>query len=280
MKGSDTINCRVLKKGKCEITQSYNPNHNGIDLVGENFTLDDIVSHSDGEIVDLRDGYDNQRGTNSYGNYIKINHKNGYYTLYAHLEKGLNLKIGDIVKQGQILGTMGESGDTNGKHLHFEVFNEDKKINPTNYLNNNFISNDNNSENELKYSIGQTVKIKEVYISSTSTEKLVPKITEGKITRIVEGTRNPYLLEDGKIGWINDNSIESIIEPSQQIKYLSNTTYKGFSIVDALKQINVDSSYTNRSKLAKINNIDNYKGTAIQNTNMLNLLKQGKLKSN
>lgn len=49
------------------------------------------------------------------------------------------------------------------------------------------------------------------------------------------------------------------------------------SIVDALKSIGVDSSMTNRKKIAAANNISNYTGTAAQNEKMLNLLKQGKL---
>ena len=49
-----------------------------------------------------------------------------------------------------------------------------------------------------------------MYVSSTTTEKLTPAIKKGKITRIVEGARNPYLLDDGNIGWVND---ECIIEP-------------------------------------------------------------------
>lgn len=62
-------------------------------------------------------------------------------------------------------------------------------------------------------------------------------------------------------------------------KYLSNKTYKGSSLVDALKQIKVDSSYNYRVKLAKKNDISNYKGTASQNTKMLNMLKKGTLKA-
>lgn len=50
------------------------------------------------------------------------------------------------------------------------------------------------------------------------------------------------------------------------------------SIVDALKSIGVDSSYNNRKNIAKKNGISNYSGTASQNTQLLNLLKQGKLK--
>lgn len=64
----------------------------------------------------------------------------------------------------------------------------------------------------------------------------------------------------------------------------SNTSYykkytgNSGSIVDALKTIGVDSSYNNRSKIAKANGVSNYSGTASQNTKLLNLLKQGKLK--
>lgn len=69
-------------------------------------------------------------------------------------------------------------------------------------------------------------------------------------------------------------------EPKKEtVKYLSNKSYKGNSLVDALKQIKVNSSYSYRSKLAKANGIKNYKGTASQNTKLLKLLKQGKLKS-
>ncbi len=59
--------------------------------------------------------------------------------------------------------------------------------------------------------------------------------------------------------------------------YLENSSYKGNSIVDALKQIGVDSSFSNRKKIASRNNISNYTGTATQNTKLLNLLKKGKL---
>lgn len=59
--------------------------------------------------------------------------------------------------------------------------------------------------------------------------------------------------------------------------YLSNTTYKGYSIVEALNQINVDGSYIYRKKIAIANGINNYTGTSEQNIRLLNLLKNGKL---
>ena len=124
-----------------------------------------------------------------------------------------------------------------------------------------------------KYKIGDVVNINGVYVSSTSTDKLNPAITRGTITRIVEA-RNPYLLDNGNIGWVNDDCI--VIN---KVNYLSNTNYTGVSIIDALKEVGVDSSYQYRARLAEVNNISNYHGTAEQNIKMLELLKNGRLKS-
>lgn len=126
---------RVLKHGVCEITQDYKSgSHNGIDIVKEGYQLDYIVAHSDGKVIKTQDGLGNMKGTNSYGNYVKIDHGNGYYTLYAHLEKGLSVRNGQAVKKGQVLGYMGNSGNSYGGHLHFEVWNGNTRINPTEYL--------------------------------------------------------------------------------------------------------------------------------------------------
>lgn len=271
------MNCRVLQKRKCEITEGYSSNHNALDLVGENYTLDNIIAHSNGTIIEHQDGFENMKGSTgiqSYGNYLKIDHHNGYFTLYAHMEKGLMVNVGDNVNKGQLIGVMSDSGNAYGKHLHFEVWKNGTRINPSEYLDKDFTTNEEN----YKYSLGDMVKIDGVYVSSVSDDRLIPAINEGKITHIVNGAKNPYLLDDGKIGWVNEETIIEKIDSDNAPKYLSNKTYTGFSIVDGLKGIGVDSSYEYRSKLASLNDINNYTGTAIQNTMMLNLLKQGKLR--
>lgn len=68
------------------------------------------------------------------------------------------------------------------------------------------------------YKIGDIVKINGVYTSSTSTEKLNPLRTSGKITAILTGKRNPYLLDDGNLGWVNDACIVSTTKADDSIK--------------------------------------------------------------
>lgn len=131
------MKCRVLESGNCEITQEYNDNHHANDIVGGGYTLDNVIAHTEGKVIILQDGYNNMPnsvGNDSYGNFVKIEHKNGYATLYAHMQKGLLVKNGEYVKKGQVLGYMGNSGNANGAHLHFEVWKDGIRINPTEYL--------------------------------------------------------------------------------------------------------------------------------------------------
>ena len=58
------------------------------------------------------------------GNYIEIKHSNGEFTRYEHLKfKGVIVKVGEKVKQGQLIGYSGHTGFANNPHLHFEVMN-------------------------------------------------------------------------------------------------------------------------------------------------------------
>lgn len=78
----------------------------------------------------------------------------------------------------------------------------------SNYKFQGFIYNPNNYEEEtMKHKIGEVVKIDKVYVSSESVTPLTPLIKEGTITKIIETARNPYLLDNGKIGWVNDDCI-------------------------------------------------------------------------
>lgn len=278
-------NARVLESGVCEVTQEYKGTaHNGIDIVKKGYMLDNIVAHSDGTIVqvisdcNINTSGDSRYGSpyrdaNNPGNMVKIDHGNGYMTRYLHLTYGtVKVSVGQKVTKGQVLGYMGNTGYSFGGHLHFEVWKDGNRIDPTNYLDSDLYTEE-PVTNEHK--LGEVVTINGVYVSSTSTEKLNPAITRGTITKIIEGARNPYLLDNGNIGWVND---DCIVE-EDTTKYLSNPGYTGYSIVDGLNGIGVDSSYGYRARLAQANGIEGYVGSASQNTLMLEMLKKGTLKS-
>ena len=140
---------RVLE-GENQITQKYKAGkHNGIDLVKKTLSPSYIIAHSDGEVVGVVTNINwTKYGSGSYGNYVKIRHDNGMYTMYAHLKYGSVIpKKGTRVLKGERLGYMGATGSATGVHLHFEVRDKnDKKIDPTPYIDSDLPNN----ETELK----------------------------------------------------------------------------------------------------------------------------------
>ena len=66
----------------------------------------------------------------SFGNYIEVDHGNGYVTVYGHLSKR-NVKTGDKVLRGQKIGEVGNTGRSTAPHLHYEIKYQKKSIDPT-----------------------------------------------------------------------------------------------------------------------------------------------------
>jgi len=98
---------------------------------------DDIANPSNPPIVAAQTGTVVTSGWNAggYGNYVVIDHGNGYKTLYAHmLNNSIVVKVGQKVNQGQKIGTMGSTGRSTGTHLHFEIKGPNGNINPLSVL--------------------------------------------------------------------------------------------------------------------------------------------------
>ncbi|MDY3777652.1 MAG: peptidoglycan DD-metalloendopeptidase family protein [Candidatus Onthovivens sp.] len=131
--------CSVLKSGLCEITQGFINGHRGLDLVGPNYTLDDIVSYANGTVNMATNGYGNGAGEGvnwAYGNFVKIINDDGTVCLYAHMEY-TSVKVGQRVSKGQVIGRMGNSGNSYGGHLHWEYWTKNdyySNIDPSPYL--------------------------------------------------------------------------------------------------------------------------------------------------
>ena len=85
---------------------------------------------------------------------------------------------------------------------------------------------------ERKYKVGDTVTINGIYTSSNSTNKLTPLRNVGKITSINEGSRNPYLLDYGNLGWVNESvivgaSVVKSVAVGDSVKVTSRIDYNG-----------------------------------------------------
>ena len=134
-----SLKCSVLKSGLCEITQGFVNGHRGLDLVGPNYTLDDIVSYANGTVNMATNGYGNGAGEGvnwAYGNFVKIINDDGTVCLYAHMEY-TSVKVGQRVSKGQVIGRMGNSGNSYGGHLHWEFWSCNdyySNIDPSPYL--------------------------------------------------------------------------------------------------------------------------------------------------
>lgn len=68
-----------------------------------------------------------------YGNTVEISHADGYVTLYAHNQSNL-VQVGDLVQRGQVIAKVGSTGRSTGSHVHFEVSQNGRVINPTSYI--------------------------------------------------------------------------------------------------------------------------------------------------
>ena len=98
--------------------------HDGIDIANQVGTS--INAYADGIVTKTA-------WTDSYGNYIVIDHGGGLETYYIHLS-GFDVSVGDSVTTGQLIGRMGKTGSATGSHLQFEIRLNGQPQNPWDYL--------------------------------------------------------------------------------------------------------------------------------------------------
>lgn len=111
------------------LTSSYgerwNSFHKGIDIGG---TIgDDVLVALDGEVI-----Y-SEFNNGGYGNLIIVKHDNNMTTYYGHLDN-FYVKVGDLVKKGDIIGALGNTGFSTGPHLHFELRVDNNPVDPSGYI--------------------------------------------------------------------------------------------------------------------------------------------------
>jgi murein DD-endopeptidase MepM/ murein hydrolase activator NlpD len=98
--------------------------HYGMDFVAPKGTK--IYATGDGKVTSI------QNLRTGHGKHLVIDHGYGYETLYAHLS-GFNVKVGDQVKRGQVIGFVGSTGTSTASHLHYEVLKDGRNVDPKFY---------------------------------------------------------------------------------------------------------------------------------------------------
>lgn len=119
--------------------------HRGVDIGGEE-GITSVIAAQDGLVIASAEGITGTCSSGDincgggYGNYIIIQHTDGNYTLYAHMfTNSVKVKEGDFVKQGQVIGYVGNTGKSTGAHLHFEIRlgsnSSENTVDPLKYVN-------------------------------------------------------------------------------------------------------------------------------------------------
>lgn len=134
----------VLKAGVHYLTSGYGERtvngkkgfHRGCDFVGgtdNRAATDYVVAFESGIVTYATNDVDGK--TPSEGNAVYINHGNGIYTYYFHLKRGtVTVKEGDLVARGDVIGYMGNTGNSTGAHLHFGMKLDGEWCDPMPYL--------------------------------------------------------------------------------------------------------------------------------------------------
>ena len=98
--------------------------HTGIDITTDYAAF--IYASAAGTVI-----FASRRG--GYGKAVIIEHKYGFKTLYGHMSE-YNCVKGQMVRKGQIIGFLGNTGRSTGKHIHFEIIKNNEKINPIKFV--------------------------------------------------------------------------------------------------------------------------------------------------
>lgn len=213
--GAFKVTCEYKRKGSWAAGW-----HTGIDLVGD----DTIYGTCDGTVYKI--GVDR-----SYGNYIVVKAPDGKYHWFCHLSK-VTCKVGDKISRTSKIGVMGSTGNSTGKHLHFEIRNSSNKYadntSPAEYMGiPNKVGNYNTSDYQINNSTNGTASTTgELKTLNHNTNLREAPGTDANIINLYIPNTTLYVLEpavEEKDGYTWD---KVKIRVTGEVGYMINKNYK------------------------------------------------------
>ncbi len=112
-----------------------------------------VYATGNGKVVEIAGSVS---GFTEFGKYVKIDHGYGYETVYGHLSK-YNIKPGQEVKRGDIIGFVGNTGASTAPHLHYEVHKDGQRVNPALFYFKDLTAEEYDKMIAISSNIGQTL---------------------------------------------------------------------------------------------------------------------------
>ena len=218
----------ILYDVENRITNPYSKNHKGIDI-GWNSKYSEVqnflvFANCKGEVVEVQTGLPNlpkSTGIKSWGNYVLLKHENGMYSRYCHL-KDVHCRVGEIVDENTTIGYMGNSGNANGVHLHFEVqtgLSSSTRIDPTPYLTKKIMEKDELINENTEIKVGDFVIVNGVGSADSYGGGVKTGFFQNRKMQVMKianlNRSNPYALNkncdnNGVTGWFRKEDVKKV----------------------------------------------------------------------
>lgn len=206
--------------------KTYSGFHSGLDLVSSRYGTDYVVAFADGVVTATRNTIPGYTESQASGNYVFIDHGNGWSTRYYHLKKGsVSVNVGDHVTKGQVIAYMGSTGFSTGCHTHFEVRKNGTTQSPKEFIEGTRVMDTSVAPTPAPstgttYNVGDKVRFSGVlYRDSFGNGAGASRSNlEATIYLVAPGRACPYNINEG-LGWVRAQDLTPISSPAPTARY-------------------------------------------------------------